>query len=296
METSLKRIMIIDDDVSVIKMLSMIIDKNRLGEVVSTLNSGEEAVEEVLFTQPDIVLVDLLLPHTDGIQIVKKIYDQGYKGKCIMVSQVQDPHMISLSYESGTLFFVSKPIKAQEVISLVKEVSRIIDLEKSVLLIQSALIPFQMQQNNHSKTKITQNEIRRVLKELFVKLGISNESGVKDLEELVVEIFRQKEKQIEQEYQLQFLYEQISNNTQSRTVEQRIRRIILKAFHNLAEIGYDDFYHPIFQEYGPLLFDFKQLKIEMRRIDNPELTKGKINAKKFIDGVVMQIEKNILNY
>lgn len=291
-----KRIMIIDDDASIVKMLAIIIESNQLGAVVGTLHSGEEAVEEILFSAPDIVLVDLLLPHTDGIQIVKKVYEKGFSGKCIMVSQVQDAHMVSLSYQSGTLFFVSKPINPQEVISILREVSRILDLEKSVLMIKSALMPFQESKPLPKSLHQHIDEAKIFLRDLFQQMGISNEGGIKDLEELILEIVKIRIKENDSDYQLQYFYEHISNGQPSRTIEQRIRRVIIKAFQNLAEIGYDDFYHPVFQEFGPLLFDFKQLKLEMRRIDNDTLPKGKINAKKFVDGIVMQIEKNILNY
>lgn len=288
--------MIIDDDISIVKMLELIIEKHQLGTVVGTLNSGEEAVEEVLFNRPDILLIDLLLPHSDGIQVIQKLTAKGYNGKCIMISQVKDEHMISLAYEKGSMFFVSKPIKAQEIISLLREVSRIIDLERSVSLIQSALMPFQSAVEETKPHKDPLLEVQKYLMEFYQLIGIANESGIKDFDEMILSIVKQKIKNTLYDYQLQELYEKNSNGLPVRTVEQRVRRLILKAFQNLSEIGYDDFYHPLFQEYGPMLFDFKQLKLEMRRIDNPDLPKGKINVKKFFDGLVMQIEKNILNY
>lgn len=288
--------MIIDDDISIVKMLELIIEKHQLGTVVGTLNSGEEAVEEVLFNRPDILLIDLLLPHSDGIQVIQKLTAKGYNGKSIMISQVKDEHMISLAYEKGSMFFVSKPIKAQEIISLLREVSRIIDLERSVSLIQSALMPFQSPVEESKPHKEPLLEVQKYLMEFYQLIGIANESGIKDFDEMILSIVKQKIKNTLYDYQLQELYEKNSNGLPIRTVEQRVRRLILKAFQNLSEIGYDDFYHPLFQEYGPMLFDFKQLKLEMRRIDNPDLPKGKINVKKFFDGLVMQIEKNILNY
>lgn len=296
MDKTHKKIMIIDDDISIVKMLALIIEKHQLGTVVGTLNSGEEAVEEVLFNRPDILLIDLLLPHSDGIQVIQKLTAKGYNGKCIMISQVKDEHMISLAYEKGSMFFVSKPIKAQEIISLLREVSRIIDLERSVSLIQSALMPFQSPVEETKPHKEPLLEVQKYLMEFYQLIGIANESGIKDFDEMILSIVKQKIKNTLYDYQLQELYEKNSNGLPVRTVEQRVRRLILKAFQNLSEIGYDDFYHPLFQEYGPMLFDFKQLKLEMRRIDNPDLPKGKINVKKFFDGLVIQIEKNILNY
>ena len=58
-------------------MLKFVIAREQLGEVVGTVSDEIQAVEEILFYQPDIVLIDLLFPHTDGIQIMvgASVYD-----------------------------------------------------------------------------------------------------------------------------------------------------------------------------------------------------------------------------
>ena len=60
---NMKRILIVDDDSSVGTMLKFVIAREQLGEVVATVTDEEQAVDEILFYQPDIVLIDLLFPH-----------------------------------------------------------------------------------------------------------------------------------------------------------------------------------------------------------------------------------------
>lgn len=59
---NMKRILIVDDDSSVGTMLKFVIAREQLGEVVATVTDEEQAVDEILFYQPDIVLIDLLFP------------------------------------------------------------------------------------------------------------------------------------------------------------------------------------------------------------------------------------------
>ena len=55
-------------------------------------------------------------------------------------------------------------------------------------------------------------------------------------------------------------------------------------------MGLDDYYNSKFTEYSTLLFDFKQVKQEMNHIEDPMNSKGKINIKKFIEGVLSKLE------
>ena len=100
---------VIDDDIAICKILEQTIKKNQLGRVLSILTTGKNAKDTILKINPDIVLIDLLLPEVDGIEIVKNIIWSGYKGKVIMISQVEEGEMISNAYKSGILFYINKP-------------------------------------------------------------------------------------------------------------------------------------------------------------------------------------------
>lgn len=284
----MKNIMIIDDDPSIVKMLSMIIETNKLGNVIMTLSSGEHAVDEILFAKPDIVLIDLLLPVLDGIKIIANTKSKDFNGKFIMISQVEDSLMISNAYREGTFFYISKPINSNEVSSIIREVSRVIDLENSVSVIQAALKTFDINAPTSTKQKLS---LDAKINSIFSEIGISSESGADDLRIVIKEIIHQREITKDSSYHLQSIYEIVTDNTNTRTFEQRIRRIIIKAFMNLAELGHSDYYDPTFSEYASLLFDMKQIKIEIRRIEGNSGEKGKTNVKKFLEGIITKVHK-----
>lgn len=285
--------LIIDDDINIRKMLAHIIAKNDLGKVVAELDSGLDAEKEILFYNPDVVLIDLLLPVKDGIEIMQKARNEGYKGKFIMISQVEDEHMISKAYEKGVVFFIGKPINLMEAINVIKEVCRSIQLERSVELIKNAVIGIG---GNNAAT----NEKPSIIDELnkiFTDLGIISESGVKDLTSLIRKVIDYKKQYGNQQYQLQEFYQEMAEeeadvtdaSVGSKAIEQRIRRVIIKALENIAAIGCDDYYNSKFLEYSTLLFDFKQVKQEMRYLENPKEERGKINIRKFIEGVINKL-------
>ncbi|HEY4544132.1 MAG TPA: response regulator [Tissierellaceae bacterium] len=283
-------IMLIDDDVNIIQMLKTIILKNNLGKVVSELKSGEHAVEEILFFNPDIVLIDYLLPVKDGTLIAKEAIEKGYTGKFIMISQVEDEPMISNAYNTGIMFFISKPINFIEVVNVIKNVSANIELEKSMSKIKDLL--------GNVNTSYIKDEVDIVarIENIFQDLGILSNSGAYDLIR-IIEIVLSKKKTNTQ-YLLQDLYQKIadeesiisSTTISANAIEQRIRRLIQKALSNIAEIGLDDYYNLTFTEYASLLFDFKEVKQEMRFIKKESNYRGKINIRKFIEGIISRID------
>lgn len=287
----LNTFMIIDDDISVVKMLSNLINKNGLGKVVEELTEVEHAIDEILFYNPDILLIDYLLPTTDGVDIIKKSIERGFTGKVIMISQVENQSMIANAYNSGVLFFINKPINSIEVINVIKTVSHNIELESSLSIIKSAL-------TNVNKTDTIVESETSTIERILTDLGIISDSGSQDLIKIVKTINDYMKHYARNQYSLKDIYQEVLEienpnrpvkEKDIKSLEQRIRRIIQKALSNMAEIGLEDFYNPIFSEYAGLLFDIKNVKQEMKHLETPTEDRGKINIKKFINGILTKI-------
>ncbi|QXM06253.1 response regulator [Crassaminicella indica] len=288
----LNTFLIIDDDINIRKMLKHLIIKNNLGKVLEELDNGEYAAEEILFYNPDIVLIDFLLPIKDGIEIIESAKALGYNGKFIMISQVEDYDMIGKAYENGIVFFIHKPINMIEALNIIKGVCHNIELEKSVALIKNAVFNIEKSSYITDKPSINNQMIN-----IFTDIGIISESGSNDLINVIEKVLIFKRKNFSSNYQLQDIYRKIAEeenaikNTHinARTIEQRIRRTILKALENVAVLGNDDYYNNKFIEYSTILFDFKQVKQEIKHINNSKEDRGKINIKKFIEGIISKL-------
>ena len=130
------KIYIIEDDISVISVLEDIIEQNELGTICGD-NDGE-AVEQyqVLALDPDLILIDLLMPGKDGIQIVRELREAGCHAKFIMLSQVSDKDMVAKAYTAGVEFFIQKPINLIEVCQVIRNVRTQLDNERALKAIQ----------------------------------------------------------------------------------------------------------------------------------------------------------------
>ena len=108
------RIYIVEDDFSVISVLEDIVERNNLGTICGDSSNGVPDLEHILAMNPDLILIDLLMPGKDGIQVVRELKSRSCQAKFIMISQVSAKEMIAKAYLAGVDFFISKPINLIE--------------------------------------------------------------------------------------------------------------------------------------------------------------------------------------
>jgi response regulator NasT len=83
----------------------------RLGHtVVAAVENGEELIEQCRALRPDLVITDIKMPGTDGIDAAKKIYAE-VPVPCILVSAYSDAQLIERAAEDHILAYLVKPIK-----------------------------------------------------------------------------------------------------------------------------------------------------------------------------------------
>jgi DNA-binding response OmpR family regulator len=100
-------ILVVDDEEDVRDLLSRFL--TRRGYIVETVKDGEEAIERVLETQPDIVLLDIRLPKVDGLNVLRKLREEASDVAIITMSGVADEETARKSLELGAADFITKP-------------------------------------------------------------------------------------------------------------------------------------------------------------------------------------------
>ena len=258
---------LIDDDQNIINILKLIIQNRNLGEICGTSLNAEDAMDDLKYVQPDIVIVDLLMPVMDGITFVKQASKLYPELVFIMLSQVAAKDMISSAYESGIEFFIQKPINSIEVENVIKKVVKNLTMQRTLTEMQS-LFMNQMQEilpQEPSKTVQEDAHIERV-KDILQKLGVIGEIGSKDIVSIVDYMITNRDTVADAT--LVELCSKFTDNPKS--MEQRIRRTANSAMVNLANLGIEDYSNDTFIEYSNTLFNFEQVRREMDYIRGKE--------------------------
>lgn len=289
------RYLIVDDDRASRMMLSNIIEETSLGTVVGEAKDGEEAIYQILIMQPDFVLIDLLMPKLDGIETVRKLKENGFNGGIIMLSQVINKEMVEAAYREGVEYFIHKPINKTEVVTILRKTEEQYRLKTSIQLIKDSLINIDTHKPQVKKT------VRDHVQSILSDLGIVGEIGSEDITKIIEQLVMEKN-QYSPLPPLKELYEKIAIQTkespddilkESKAIEQRIRRTILAGMVNLANLGIVDYTNSEFEYYAPRYFDLTEIRMLMNQIELGREKKGKVNIKKFIQVLLLDIFSRI---
>jgi len=276
------KIYLIDDDPNILNILKIIIQTRNLGEICGLCSSPIDALEDLKYIKPDIVMVDLLMPGMDGITFVGQAKAQYPDIGYIMLSQVSNKEMISSAYENGVEFFIQKPINAIEVENVLSRVIQSMTMKRALSSMQNIFAT--SMQDVMPKAPAQKKEPAHITKakDILQRLGIIGEIGSKDIINVVDYMITHRD--IASDMTLTELCAQFSDTPKS--VEQRIRRTANTAMVNLAHLGLEDYSNDTFMEFSNTLFNFEQIRTEMDHIRGRNLKGGNVKIRNFLNALV----------
>lgn len=113
-----KQILVIDDSLVIRKMVEIALEEEDYNIVTAV--SGKEGLEALDKNNPDLVILDMMLPDINGIEILKTI--KASKGiPVIMLSGKDSPQMIETAKNEGAEEFLPKPFKDDDLVEKIKK-------------------------------------------------------------------------------------------------------------------------------------------------------------------------------
>lgn len=136
------RVLIVDDSAFMRKVLQSIISADPALEVCGEARDGKDAVEKVEHLMPDVVTMDINMPHVDGLQATEVIMSKNPKPIVIVSSESRDGADITLkALELGAIDFVAKPSSGidLDMNSVREELVRKLKLASKVRVVRTAV-------------------------------------------------------------------------------------------------------------------------------------------------------------
>jgi DNA-binding response OmpR family regulator len=115
----MKRVLIVDDEPNIIVPLQFLMEQN--GYQVSVAVNGEEAMESVASTPPDLVLLDIMLPGVDGYQVCQNIRENPdwHHMKIVFISAMGRDMDIAKGMALEADAYITKPFAIADVVEKV---------------------------------------------------------------------------------------------------------------------------------------------------------------------------------
>jgi len=126
-------VLVVDDDQDLAEMLGIVL--NGAGIEVDLVSRGDEVMDVFRNNPPDLVLLDLMLPGLDGIEVCRQIRAFSVRVPIVMLTAKGDTHDVVLGLEAGADDYMVKPFKPSELVARIRTRLRRTSSEVSGILL-----------------------------------------------------------------------------------------------------------------------------------------------------------------
>ena len=131
----MKKILIVEDEDKIRKIVKTFLEKKSFGIV--EVSDGKDAIDSFLTEKPDLVILDVMLPHKNGFEICKEIREFGNTPVLMLTAKTQDNDEIN-SFQLGADDFLRKPFSLEV---LLVRVNKLLNISaKGVIQISNIII------------------------------------------------------------------------------------------------------------------------------------------------------------
>jgi NarL family two-component system response regulator LiaR len=118
------RILIVDDHAVVREGLRSFIQIKPDMEVVGEAADGIEAVEKALSLEPDVILLDIVMPRLDGVGTIEQLNQEGCTSRILVITSFAEDDQIFPAIKAGALGYLLKDSMPNELIQAIRDVYR----------------------------------------------------------------------------------------------------------------------------------------------------------------------------
>ncbi len=109
-------IVVVDDHEVVRKGLSSYLAITDDIEIVGEASNGDEAIQVCLEKQPDVILMDLVMPRKTGIEAIREIRVKLPEAKIIALTSFQEPEMVKEALREGAISYLLKNVSGEDLV------------------------------------------------------------------------------------------------------------------------------------------------------------------------------------
>ncbi len=117
-----QKVLVVDDEESILTLIKYNLEKAGLRAI--TAENGERALEIIKEENPDLIILDIMLPGIDGVEICKRLRKEDYHIPILMLTAKDEEIDKILGLEIGADDYMTKPFSTRELMARVKAMLR----------------------------------------------------------------------------------------------------------------------------------------------------------------------------
>ncbi|RIK35504.1 MAG: hypothetical protein DCC55_30145 [Chloroflexi bacterium] len=132
------QILIVDDEPGTVQLLRLVLQAD--GHAIFHANDGAEAIAEFIRIQPDLVLLDVLLPKVDGLDVLRAIRAQDPVVGVIVITALSSEQLAVQAMVAGADDYLSKPLPLKTLRLHIRQVLDRVELRRQNMKLQQQLV------------------------------------------------------------------------------------------------------------------------------------------------------------
>ena len=162
-------VLVADDNPDFANMIISYLEEEEDMEVIGRAKDGKEACDMIINTQPDIVLLDVIMPYLDGLGVLEKVGNASMSKRpiFIMLSAVGQAKITQRAIELGAEYYIVKPFDIEQLIQRIREIK------------------------NYQPTQSKNVFINREIKAPYIEIADKNKKTEDNLEALVTNVIHE---------------------------------------------------------------------------------------------------------
>lgn len=120
-QTNETKILVVDDEARIRRLLRMYLERENYA--IDEAENGDEAIAKGLEANYDLILLDLMMPGTDGIEVCRQIREKKATPIIMLTAKGEEANRVQ-GFEAGTDDYIVKPFSPREVVLRVKALLR----------------------------------------------------------------------------------------------------------------------------------------------------------------------------
>jgi DNA-binding NtrC family response regulator len=167
MNNNKDKILLVDDEINTLKVLSAILKKNNYD--VYTARTAEEALDKISKIQPDSVITDYKLPGLTGTEFLNTLKNKGCRIPVIMLTAYGTIEKAVDTMKKGAFNYLTKPVNPDELLTVAREA-----VEKHRLMLENISLKSQLKERNSFKNIIGKSHVMQEVFNLTETVSKSN--------------------------------------------------------------------------------------------------------------------------
>ncbi len=118
------KVLIVDDSPTVRNFLKTILKRDDRFEIVGEAKNGNEAIEMVKNTSPDLVTLDITMPVKNGVDAAEEILKISKDVKILFLTSIKDKEMENIAKKLGIKYILQKPISISDLNEILDKIAK----------------------------------------------------------------------------------------------------------------------------------------------------------------------------